>query len=155
MLRLRFLPGLILGLLLGVPAGVVVGLLVLPPRASDPTNPAAAQIEELTRKLELAKEGKERVDRQLDQFQKLAEQMTASFNTLEQRFKLLEEEQRLREARGGQPEPRAQEPRAPQPQAPSHAAVPDVSAPTPPPDAPPTLAVPPDTAAAQQPPAGE
>ena len=99
MLRLRFSSGLILGLVLGVPAGVLVALLVLPSPAADHGGATALQVQELTRKLEAAKEDRERVDRQLEQFQKLAEQMTASFNSLEQRFKALQDEQQRPPAR--------------------------------------------------------
>jgi hypothetical protein len=90
MLRLRFTSGLILGLLLGVPAGTLTGLLLFPTHPTDQNVSTSVQIEELTRKLEFAKEQKEHVDRQLEQFTKLADQMTASFTTLEQRFKALE-----------------------------------------------------------------
>jgi hypothetical protein len=100
MLRLRFGSGVILGLVLGIPAGAVIALLLLP--GSSPTDHAATatalQVQELTRKLETAKDDRQRVDTQLEQFQKLAEQMTASFNNLEQRFKALQEDQRLQEA---------------------------------------------------------
>jgi len=97
MLRLRFLPGLILGLLFGLPAGIVVGILVLAPHGTEQGVGASSTVQDLTRKLEAAKEARDRADRQLEQFQKLADQMTASFNSLEMRFKLLEEEQRVRE----------------------------------------------------------
>lgn len=100
MLRLRFGSGAILGLVLGIPAGAVIALLLLP--GSSPTDQAATatalQVQELTRKLETAKDDRQRVDKQLEQFQKLAEQMTTSFNNLEQRFKALQEDQRLQEA---------------------------------------------------------
>ncbi len=85
-------------MVLGLSAGTLIGLLAVPPRASDSVATTPLQVQELTRKLETAKEDKERVDRQLEQFAKLADQMTASFSMLEQRFKALEEEQRLREA---------------------------------------------------------
>lgn len=98
MLRLRFLPGLVIGLLLGLAAGVAVGVLVLAPYSPEQGG-TSLQVQELTRRLETAKEDRQRVERQLEQFQKLAEQMTASFNSLEMRFKLLEEQQRMRDAR--------------------------------------------------------
>jgi TolA-binding protein len=98
MLRLRFLPGLILGLLFGLPAGIVVGILVLAPHGTEQSAGTSSMVQDLTRKLEAAKEARDRADRQLEQFQKLADQMTASFNNLEMRFKLLEEELRVREA---------------------------------------------------------
>jgi hypothetical protein len=113
MLRLRFLPGLILGLIVGLAAGTVIVLLTLPPRGADLPAPLPSQVQELTRKLEAASESRERADRQFEQFQKLAEQMTATFNSLERRFKLLEEEQRLRDAQGIQAP--AQRPPAPAP----------------------------------------
>ena len=137
MLRLRFTSGLILGLVLGVPAGALIGLLVLPSRPTDSNAATSLQVQELTRRLEAAKDDKQRVDRQLEEFQRLAEQMTASFNSLEQRFKSLEE-QRLREAR---PQP----PPAPVAQAP--AAPPPVPPPTP------GTQAPAEPAAAMEPPA--
>lgn len=73
MLRLRFLPGLILGLIVGLAAGIVVVLLTLPPRGADLPAPLPSQVQELTRKLEAASESRERADRQFEQFQKLAE----------------------------------------------------------------------------------
>lgn len=97
MLRLRFLPGLVVGLLFGLPAGIVVGILVLAPHGAEQSVGASSMVQDLTGKLEAAKEARDRADRQLEQFQKLADQMTASFNNLEMRFKLLEEEQRVRE----------------------------------------------------------
>ena len=101
MLRPRFASGLTLGLALGVPSGAVIALLILPPRVADRSGATALQIDVLTRKLEAANDERQRMEQQLQQFQKLAEQMTNSFNTLELRFKALEEEQRVREARAG------------------------------------------------------
>jgi len=98
MLRLRFLPGLILGLLVGLPAGVGIGILALAPHGTEQNAGASSLVQDLTRKLETAKEERDRADRQLEQFQKLADQMTTSFNNLEIRFKLLEEEQRVHDA---------------------------------------------------------
>ncbi|MFI5397233.1 MAG: hypothetical protein ACHQ9S_16970 [Candidatus Binatia bacterium] len=100
MLRLRFLPGLILGVILGLPAGVVIALLILPSRGADVPVSLQSQVPELTRRLEAANEARERADHQFEQFQKLAEQMTSTFNSLEMRFKLLEEEQHVRDAQG-------------------------------------------------------
>ena len=114
-----------LGLVVGVPLGVLIGVLMLPARGSDPGAATSLQVIELTRKLEAAKEDKERADRQLEQFQKLADQMTATFKSLEQRFNALEESERLRDAQRqptSQPEAKAPEPTAP-------------TAPTPPPSA--------------------
>ena len=125
MLRLRFSSGLVLGLVVGVPLGVLIGVLMLPARGSDPGTATSLQVIELTRKLEAAKEDKERADRQLEQFQKLADQMTATFKSLEQRFNAHQETERLRDAQrqpAGQPEAKAPEPTAP-------------TAPTPPPSA--------------------
>lgn len=121
MLRLRFSSGLLLGLVAGVPLGVLIGVLMLPARGSDPGAATSLQVIDLTHRLEVAKEDKERADRQLEQFQKLADQMTATFKSLEQRFNALEESERLRDAQRqptGQPEAKAPEatvPAAPTP----------------------------------------
>jgi TolA-binding protein len=112
MLRLRFSSGLILGLVAGGLAGVVVGMLMLPPRSADSSAATNFQMIELTRKLEAAKEDKERTERQLEQFQKLADQMTATFKTLEQRFNALEEAERLRAAAHPSSQPEAKAPAA-------------------------------------------
>ncbi len=100
MRRLRFTSGLTLGLALGVPAGALIALLILPPRAENHAVATSLQVDQLTRKLEEANGDRQRMQQQLEQFQKLADQMTSSFNTLEVRFKALEEEQRVRQ---GQP----------------------------------------------------
>jgi TolA-binding protein len=135
MLRLRFLPGLILGLLVGLPVGIGVGVLTLAPHGSEQNVGASPLVQDLTRKLEAAKDERDRADRQLEQFQKLADQMTKSFNNLEMRFKLLEEEQRVRDAQ-------------------AQAAIP-ARAPAPPPPPPtgtaPVQALPPQTPTAQEP----
>ena len=113
MLRLRFSSGLILGLVVGVLAGVVIGMFMLPPRSTDAGAGTSLQVIELTRKLEAATDAKERTDRQLEQFQKLADQMTATFQSLEQRFNALDEAQRLRDAQRpptSQPEAKAPAP---------------------------------------------
>lgn len=126
MLRLRFGSGVILGLVLGILAGAVIAFLLSPaPPVTEP-GATALQVQELTRKLEAAKDDRERRDKQLEQFQKLAEQMTASFNNLDQRFKALQEELRLQEAAGKQ----AAEPPVAPPPAP---AVPAQPAAAPPP----------------------
>ena len=88
MLRNRFSTGLILGLVIGLPVGLLIGLLVLPP-GPDPAALTSLEVQDLRRKLETATYAKERAERQMDQFQKLAEQMTASFARLEERFKTL------------------------------------------------------------------
>src|SRR5574341_365546 len=118
MRRLRFSSGLIIGLLIGVPAGTIIGLLVLPTRPADQGAVTSLQVQELTRKLEAAQEAKFRADQQLEQFTKLAEQMTASFNSLEQRFKALEEENRRQQARGSAPPAAQPAGAAPQPASP-------------------------------------
>jgi TolA-binding protein len=130
MLRLRFASGLTLGLALGVPSGALIALLILPGRAADENAAPSAQVQELTHKLEAATEERQRAEHQLEQFQKLAEQMTTSFNNLEARFKALEQEQRLREARLGEARP--------SPPTPGSAAPPALPppAPQPPPAAP-------------------
>ena len=88
MLRTRFNAGLILGLVIGLPVGLLIGLQVLPQRP-DPAAVASQEVQDLRRKLETATYAKERAERQMEQFQKLAEQMTASFSRLEERFKML------------------------------------------------------------------
>ena len=93
MMRLRFSSGLTLGLALGLPTGALLALLLTPSRPAEPNGATALQVQELTRKLEAAKEARDRADGQLEQFQKLAEQMTTSFQSLEARFKALEAEQ--------------------------------------------------------------
>ncbi len=133
MLRLRFLPGLILGLLIGVPGGIAIGLLVLP-RGVEPNAGTSPLVQDLTRKLEAAKEARERADRQLEQFQKLAEQMTVSFNNLETRFKSLEEQQRVHAAQPSPPPAPAPRAAAPAPAAPAPA-VPTATASVPSPPA--------------------
>jgi chromosome segregation ATPase len=47
------------------------------------------QLRQLTRELEREKEARARADRQLEQFAQFADQMTASFQKLEQRFEEL------------------------------------------------------------------
>ncbi len=92
MLRLRFSVGLLFGLLVGVPAGAFIALLAFPRVASDSAGTTSLQVQDLSRKLEAANVDRARVDQQLEQFQKLAEQMTANFNNLEIRFRSLAEE---------------------------------------------------------------
>lgn len=108
-----------MGLLIGLPAGIFIALLLPSPQSGGQPLAVPSQIHDLTRKLELATEAKERADRQLEQFQKLAEQMTTSFNNLERRFKLLEEEQRVRDSQAAQAS--AQRPAAVPPQVPAPA----------------------------------
>lgn len=113
MRRLRFSSGLILGFVFGIPAGLLIGLLLAPARGPDQSGATSLQVQELTRKLEALQEEKQRADRQLEQFERLAGQMTASFSSLEQRFKALEEEQRMRETRRNQPPAQAPPMQAP------------------------------------------
>jgi len=128
MLRLRFSSGVILGLVLGIMAGGVIAVLLTPAPPPTDQGAMALQVQELTRKLEAARDDRQRVDKQLEQFQKLAEQMTASFNNLDQRFKALQEEQRLQETAAKQaavptvpqaPSPAATVPQLQPPQAPA------------------------------------
>jgi hypothetical protein len=102
MRRLRFTSGLILGLLFGLAAGTVIGLLLPSAHNSDPNSASATQLQALTRELEAARDAKERADRQLEVFAKLADQMTATFKTLEERFQAIEEQERLRDAQHDQ-----------------------------------------------------
>jgi TolA-binding protein len=127
MLRLRFTSGLALGLVLGVPLGALIALLLTPPAPSDTATATSLQVLELTRKLQVANEARERMERQLQQFAGLAEQMTASFNSLEMRFKALEEMQR---AGDNHPPPPAQTPAGSTPPGPagSAAAAPEAAA---------------------------
>jgi hypothetical protein len=143
MLRLRFLPGLILGLLVGLPVGIGVGVLALAPHGSEQNVGASSLVQDLTHKLETAKEERDRADRQLEQFQKLADQMTTSFSNLEMRFKLLEEEQRVRDVQA-QAAQATIPARAPAPPPPAPTATAPVQALQPPPPA----AQPPDNTAA-------
>ena len=91
MLRFRFTSGVILGLVIGLPVGLLIGLQVLPPRP-DPAALATLEVQDLRRKLEAATYAKDRAERQMEQFQKLADQMTTSFSRLEERFKILGEQ---------------------------------------------------------------
>lgn len=101
MLRLRFSTGLLLGLLAGLPAGALIALLAFPRTAADSAGTTSLQVQDLTRKLETANVDRSRVDEQLEQFKKLADQMTANFNNLEVRFRALTDERQ----RDGQPRP--------------------------------------------------
>jgi TolA-binding protein len=118
----RFTSGLALGLVLGLPAGALVVRLVAPSQTADSSAVTSPEVELLTRKLEAANEDRQRKEEQIAQFQKLAEQMTASFNNLEQRFKALEEE-RVRAARLADQQGAAT-PTIPTPAAPSHGGAP-------------------------------
>lgn len=124
MLRFRFSSGLILGLVLGVLAGVVIGVFMLPPRGTDSGTATNLQVIELTRKLAGMQEAKERADRQLEQFQKLADQMTTTFKSLEQRFNALDEAQRLRDVQHPSSPPPAAKPLAQEAATPTPAASP-------------------------------
>jgi len=102
MLRLRFLPGLIVGLLLGLPLGAIVTALLLPARHAE-SAATSLQVEQLSRRLEQAEQDKQALNRQLDEFRTMADRMTASFTELERRFKTLEEEMQAREAAAPSP----------------------------------------------------
>lgn len=88
MLRWRFGSGVVLGLVLGIPLGAILVSLLAPP--PDQNARLEFEVRELTRKLEAANEARVRADRQLEEFQKLADQMTRSFENLERRFRELE-----------------------------------------------------------------
>lgn len=88
MLRWRFGSGVVLGLVLGIPLGAILVSLLAPP--PDQNARLDFEVRELTRKLEAANEARVRADRQLEEFQKLADQMTRSFENLERRFRELE-----------------------------------------------------------------
>jgi gas vesicle protein len=141
MLRLRFGSGVILGLVLGIPAGALIALLLAPAPPPTDRTATALQVQELTRRLEAAKEDRQRADKQIEQFQKLAEQMTTTFNNLEQRFTALQEAQRAQEARAAQaPPPTAPAAATPTPPATPEQAAAAANPPAPPPaagDAPP------------------
>ncbi len=96
MLRLRFLPGLIVGLLVGLPLGAIVAVLAFPPSRGE-SAATAVEIQQLSRRLEQAEQDKQALNRQLDDFRKMAERMTASFTDLTQRFNSLEKEMRAAE----------------------------------------------------------
>jgi septal ring factor EnvC (AmiA/AmiB activator) len=102
MLRLRFLPGLIVGLLLGLPLGAIVTALLLPARHVE-SAATSLEVEQLSRRLERAEQDKQALNRQLDEFRTMADRMTASFTELERRFKTLEEEMQAREAAAPSP----------------------------------------------------
>ncbi len=78
-----FTKGLVVGLGLGIIVGAVAALVLSGPPAA---NISPARIEELNRKIAAAEESRARADKQLEDFQKIAEQMAQSFQTLEKRF---------------------------------------------------------------------
>jgi hypothetical protein len=91
MLRMRFLPGLLVGLVLGLPLGVISALWLV---SGDETAARhAGEIDDLSRRLERAEKDKERMNRQLEDFGGLAERMAKSFEDLERRFRALQEQQ--------------------------------------------------------------
>jgi hypothetical protein len=100
-MRLRFSSGLTLGLAAGIPVGALLAVL-LSPRSQD-GGAMTLRVQELTRQLDAAREARERADRQLDQFQKLADQMTVSFKSLEERFNALQAEESQRDAAAANP----------------------------------------------------
>lgn len=88
MLRWRFSSGLILGLVVGLPLGAILASVFLPP--APPDTRLQFELRELTRRLEAANEARARAEKQLEEFSKLADQMTRSFENLERRFRELE-----------------------------------------------------------------
>ncbi|MCX8072730.1 MAG: hypothetical protein N3C12_09800 [Candidatus Binatia bacterium] len=90
MLRWRFSSGIILGLVLGIPFGAILSTILAPPPQADAR--LQFEVRELTRQLEAANEARARAEKQLEEFTKLADQMTKSFEKLEQRFRELEAE---------------------------------------------------------------
>ncbi|HUI26539.1 MAG TPA: hypothetical protein VL403_10685 [Candidatus Kryptonia bacterium] len=89
MLRLRFIPGVLVGLLIGLPLGALLAQRFLALHAADGAA-SVSQLQDLTARLERADREKEALNRQLDEFRVMAERMTASFSELERRFKGLE-----------------------------------------------------------------
>jgi TolA-binding protein len=96
MLRLRFLPGLLVGLLLGLPLGAVVAILLLPQRPST-SGATSPEVQELQRRLERAEHDRDELTHQVDNFRVMAERMTTSFSDLERRFNTLEGEMQASE----------------------------------------------------------
>ncbi len=90
MLRWRFSSGLLVGLVLGIPLGAILSSSLAPVPQADPR--LQFEVRELTRQLEIANESRARAERQLEEFSKLAGQMTKNFENLEQRFRDLEAE---------------------------------------------------------------
>jgi uncharacterized membrane-anchored protein YhcB (DUF1043 family) len=90
MLRWRFSSGLILGLVLGIPTGALLASALLPRPPADTR--LQFEVRELTRRLEMANEARARAEKQMEDFAKLADQMTKSFENLERRFHELEAE---------------------------------------------------------------
>ena len=77
------------GLFLGLISGFVVGYLVtsaMPP----PSGADGAEVERLRHQLETARRERDGLLRNIDDFQELAERMTAAFGHLEERFRALE-----------------------------------------------------------------
>lgn len=96
MSRLGFSSGVAIGLVAGLLSGGLLALLLSPAAPADRVS--EIQVQELSRRLEAAKDARERADRQLEQFQKLAEQMTTSFQALEARFTAMSAELERRRA---------------------------------------------------------
>jgi hypothetical protein len=89
MLRLRFSSGLLLGLMVGVLAGASLVLLwKRPPGPEQET--LALEVQDLNRRLEDTRGERDRLLRQVEQFEKLASEMTASLASLEQRVTTLQ-----------------------------------------------------------------
>jgi len=95
--RFRFLPGLILGFLIGIVVGAMLPTVIFPP-AQEPSL-TSLKVQELTRELDASRRERDALNRQINEFQALANQMTAAFTDLERRFRALEEEMRLQQAR--------------------------------------------------------
>ena len=131
MRRLRFTSGLSIGLIFGLAAGIMIGVLLGAPRGTDdPLAHAAPQVADLVRQLEAAHDAKERADRQLEVFAKLADDMTATFKRLEERFTALADAERRRDqanqvaAPTATPAPRTEATPPPAPETPTAAAAP-------------------------------
>lgn len=88
-MRRSFSSGLVLGSIAGLAIGLGIGVGFVSPRGDRDSRATALQVEELTLKLAEAQEARRRADQQLERFAQLAEQMTASFDKLDERFKAL------------------------------------------------------------------
>jgi hypothetical protein len=84
-----FNKGVAIGIFLGIVLGVVLGLML----SGKPSDISPARIDELNRKIAAAEDARARADKQLEDFQKVAEQMALSFQTLERRFNALAQAQ--------------------------------------------------------------
>lgn len=91
-----FARGVVLGALLGFVVGHFVTAAVPPPAGG-----GGAEVERLRHQLETARREREAMEKNLSEFQRVAETMTAAFGDLEKRFKGLES----RLAEGGREAP--------------------------------------------------